>query len=279
MLMGVLDTVAREVTSLVVAAVRLPRALGRRTPCLTEVPLQISPAAKRNETPVVLLHGYLGTEATWASLTGRLHSAGYVNVFTLGYDSLSAGVPELAAWLVDAARGVMKRAGQPRVHLIGHSLGGLIARYAVQELGLDTATRSVVTVGTPHRGTLLARLGPGPAAAQLRPRSTLLRHLPPLEQTHGVQWVVIYGSADIVAPAPHSIGELSVAGYGHHSILHSTELATAVVAHLVETDSPAMRSCGLPNLSDSRADESRRAPVRDEGTGACTAAEDLATAV
>src|SRR4029077_11559874 len=39
------------------------------------------------------------------------------------------------------------------VHLVGHSLGGLDARYAVTKLGLDKQVRSVTTIGTPHRGT------------------------------------------------------------------------------------------------------------------------------
>jgi pimeloyl-ACP methyl ester carboxylesterase len=182
------------------------------------------------------LHGYLGTEAACASLAGRLQDAGFVRVFTLGYDTRSSGVPESAAWLVDATKTVMATTGSPHVHLVGHSLGGLVARYAVQCLGLDAVVCGVVTVGTPHQGTRLARLGPGRSAAALRPGSPLLRRLPPLEETGGVRWAVVRAGADIVVTGPCADGELSVRGYGHHSVLHSVELADTVVEHLLAAE-------------------------------------------
>jgi hypothetical protein len=49
---GVLEAVGREVASLVVAAVRPPVALGRRTPCLIEVPHQAAIPAAMRETLV-----------------------------------------------------------------------------------------------------------------------------------------------------------------------------------------------------------------------------------
>jgi triacylglycerol lipase len=45
-----------------------------------------------------------------------------------------------------------------RIDLIAHSLGGLDARYALAHLGLARRVRSLVTIGTPHRGTPLADL-------------------------------------------------------------------------------------------------------------------------
>jgi triacylglycerol lipase len=133
---------------------------------------------------------------------------------------------------------VMARTGASHVHLVGHSLGGLVARYAVQRLGLDEVTRSVTTVATPHGGSPLARFGPGPAAAQLRPGSVLLRGLPPLDLSGPVRWRVIAASADLVVPvAP--LGAVTLAGYGHHSILAAPELADAVLGNLRNASVPA----------------------------------------
>jgi hypothetical protein len=63
------------------------------------------------------------------------------------------------------------------VHLVGHSLGGLVARYLVQRLGGDNRVESLVTLGTPHGGTLWAHMLPTPLVRQLRPDSPLLREL------------------------------------------------------------------------------------------------------
>ncbi|WP_324274364.1 esterase/lipase family protein [Blastococcus brunescens] len=38
------------------------------------------------------------------------------------------------------------------MHVVGHSLGGLIARYHVQRQGGDRRVESLVTLGTPHEG-------------------------------------------------------------------------------------------------------------------------------
>jgi len=45
-----------------------------------------------------------------------------------------------------------------KVHVLAHSMGGLDARYAIARLGLAGKVASLVTVGTPHRGTPVADL-------------------------------------------------------------------------------------------------------------------------
>ncbi|MCE9566740.1 MAG: hypothetical protein K8U57_32445 [Planctomycetes bacterium] len=44
-------------------------------------------------------------------------------------------------------------------HLIGHSMGGLDARYLTAKLGMESRVLSVTSVGTPHRGTSFADWG------------------------------------------------------------------------------------------------------------------------
>jgi triacylglycerol lipase len=69
-------------------------------------------------------------------------------------------VPERAARLADFLRSLPAE----RVNVIAHSMGGLDARYAIAKLGAGDKIASLVTIGTPHRGTPLADLGQaGPA--------------------------------------------------------------------------------------------------------------------
>ena len=46
-------------------------------------------------------------------------------------------------------------------HIIGHSMGGLIARQYIQFHGGDERVKSLITLGTPHHGTPLATVGIG----------------------------------------------------------------------------------------------------------------------
>lgn len=61
------------------------------------------------------------------------------------------------------------------VDLVGHSLGGLIARAWAQELGGAPRVQRLVTLAAPHHGTAAAHLLP--QAKDLRPGSDLLRRL------------------------------------------------------------------------------------------------------
>jgi triacylglycerol lipase len=72
---------------------------------------------------------------------------------------------------------ICEATGFERIHLIGHSMGGLIARYYVQRLGGDERVHTLVTLGTPHEGTRPAYLVPARLARQLRPDSDLIEEL------------------------------------------------------------------------------------------------------
>jgi triacylglycerol lipase len=51
----------------------------------------------------------------------------------------------------------LQKIPQPNLCLVGHSMGGLDARYAATHLDPQRRIRQIVTVATPHRGTPLAR--------------------------------------------------------------------------------------------------------------------------
>jgi len=111
--------------------------------------------------PVVLVHGLFGFDRIGVPGAKLHYFRGIVHQLdALGCHAhavrlpAAASVPERAQILSD------KIAALPhdRVDIIAHSLGGLDARYALAKLGLAKRVRSLVTVGTPHRGTPLADL-------------------------------------------------------------------------------------------------------------------------
>lgn len=62
--------------------------------------------------------------------------------------------------------------------IVGHSLGGLIARYYAQRLGGDERVRTLVTLGTPHEGTRVVPLADAhPIVRQMRPGSDVIEEL------------------------------------------------------------------------------------------------------
>ncbi|MEM9097969.1 MAG: alpha/beta fold hydrolase [Pseudomonadota bacterium] len=144
---------------------------------------------------VVLLHGLGRTPASMWLLARRLSRAGY-QVIRLGYRStrqqLSASIAELRGQLADLPSGP--------IHLVGHSLGGLIAVHLLRDpQGLDI--KRVVQIGSPNLGSPLAeRLGGvwpirricGPVLSELSrvtARKTPSPQIGAIAGTMGLPWI------------------------------------------------------------------------------------------
>jgi len=111
--------------------------------------------------PVVLVHGLFGFDRIGVPGARFDYFRGIAkHLATLGCDAhavrlpMAGSVPARARELVQAIDALP----HDRIDLIAHSLGGLDARYALAHLGLARRVRSLVTVGTPHRGTPIADL-------------------------------------------------------------------------------------------------------------------------
>jgi triacylglycerol lipase len=111
--------------------------------------------------PVVLVHGLFGFDQVGVPGVRVHYFRGVVDhLASLGCHAhavrlaRAASVPDRAKMLADK----ILELGHERVDIIAHSLGGLDARYALSKLGLDKHVRSLVTIGTPHRGSPIADL-------------------------------------------------------------------------------------------------------------------------
>jgi hypothetical protein len=127
--------------------------------------------------PVVLVHGLVDNRSIFTVMRRSLRRRGFAQVCTWNYSPLLRDVESAAAALGAHIAKVCQETGHERVHVVGHSLGGLVARYLVQRLGGDRRVESLVTLGTPHGGTLWAHVLPTPLVRQLRPDSPLLKEL------------------------------------------------------------------------------------------------------
>ncbi|HVV95718.1 MAG TPA: alpha/beta fold hydrolase [Rhodanobacteraceae bacterium] len=101
---------------------------------------------------VILLHGVWMRGLTLFSLARRLRAAGYsVDVFDY------ASVFGDANATCERLRTRMREAGADRVHLVGHSLGGVVALEATRR-ARDLPRGHVVCLGPPLKGSSVARL-------------------------------------------------------------------------------------------------------------------------
>ncbi|MFG2722277.1 esterase/lipase family protein [Streptomyces sp. NPDC048416] len=136
------------------------------------------PTAGRAHPPVVLLHGFVDNRSVFVLLRRSLARHGWRHLESLNYSPLTVDIRVAAGLLGRHVEEICARTGHREVDIVGHSLGGLIARYYVQCLGGDLRVRTLVTLGTPHSGTRSARLVHAhPIVRQMCPGSELIEEL------------------------------------------------------------------------------------------------------
>ncbi|HET6858359.1 MAG TPA: alpha/beta fold hydrolase [Streptomyces sp.] len=136
------------------------------------------PATGHDHPPVVLLHGFVDNRSVFVLLRRSLARHGWHHLESLNYSPLTCDIRTAAELLGRHIEEICERTGHAEVDIVGHSLGGLIARYYVQRLGGDTRVRTLVTLGTPHSGTRVAPpMSAHPIVRQMRPGSDVIKEL------------------------------------------------------------------------------------------------------
>lgn len=196
-------------------------------------------------TPILLVHGMVDNRAIFTVLKRRLRRRGFGQVMTINYSPVTNDIRQAARDLALEVEALVAESGYERIHVVGHSLGGLIARYYVQQLGGDERVHTLVTLGTPHEGTLTAHLLPVQLCRQLRPGSDLYAELAAPAQQCRTRFVAYWSDLDQMI-LPHHSGRLEhddlsvrnvkVHGVGHMSLPLDGQVVHEISVLLSELD-------------------------------------------
>jgi pimeloyl-ACP methyl ester carboxylesterase len=166
---------------------------------------------KAGDAPVVLLPGFCAPMRSMVALERRIERVlGRTTIrlpLATGRLALQIDVRR-SAEQADALLSRLEREHAfPYVDVVAHSLGGLVAAYWLKRIDHGRRIRRVVTLGTPHAGAPLARLGAlllgfvSRALWQMIPGSTLLRELEREPVPSGSELIAIASRDDTVVPA------------------------------------------------------------------------------
>jgi triacylglycerol lipase len=158
-------------------------------------------AARADDPLIVMVHGWLCNAGLWRPLIRRLRRLGLENICNVTLRPVLGSIDTMAAALDEAVSPLRAAAPGRPVVLVTHSTGGLVARRWLQRL--DTAARgsiTLITIGCPHGGTRIARLGLGAAARQMRLGSAWLADLNADERGRGDVICIASRTDDIVTP-------------------------------------------------------------------------------
>ena len=201
-------------------------------------------------TPIVLVHGIFDNRSIFALLRRGLRRRGFGSTYALNYNALTDDIRGVAMRLGDLVQDVCEETGHEQVHVIGHSMGGLIGRYLVQRLGGDEFVHTLVTLGTPHQGTLPANLVPITVARQMRVGGDLISELSEPAPGCRTRFVAVWSDIDqLVIPQSHARVEhpdlrarnVLMRGVGHLSLPVDGRVVREISSTLAQLDEPEAR--------------------------------------
>lgn len=178
--------------------------------------------------PIIFVHGFNATSATWSTMVSRFKLDGYTDAelvnWSYDYRLSNATTASKLSAKVDS---VLAATGAHHVDIVTHSMGALSARYYVRNLllSMDTRVDAIVALGGPNHGTATA-FGCTPiSCSEMRPYSTFLTKLNSTDETWGrPRYATWWSSCDEVI-YPTTSAKLSGAtntqtACMRHSMLH-----------------------------------------------------------
>ena len=212
-------------------------------------------AGARAETaPILLIHGYQNNAGALWTLWRSLRAAGF-RTHTIDLEPVYSDLDGYAARIDERIAQIRAATGADRVILVCHSMGGLVARAYLRKFG-GVKVGMVVTLGTPHHGTVHAKTGAGRNGRQMVPGNAWLAELARGEAgAWPCPFVSIYSHDDnIVAPQLSARLEgarnIALSGIGHISMPMSARVAALVIEELARDP---LRFSAPPSPSTARA--------------------------
>lgn len=191
----------------------------------------------KGEPPIILVHGYGGDSANFLMMQWRLRRRGWANVYAVSYTPPTIDARRLAAQVERHVARILAVTGAEKAHLICHSMGGPLTRYALHYLDLEGKVDRVISLGSPHHGSRLASLFPAMGAAgQMRYRSAFIEQLNAEAgpTPGGARFYSIYSNFDnFILPASSAVlggdaRNIHVPYHGHCALLYSNRVLDEV---------------------------------------------------
>ena len=187
--------------------------------------------------PVLLLHGVLCNAGVWRGMCAYLAARGIARVYALTFTPPVGSIEDFADQLASRVEAILAETGAGRLALVGHSMGGLVARAYLRRYGADRIALTM-TLGTPHHGSVHAWLFAGAALAQMRPGNAWLAELNRTEgESCPARFVSLWSWHDsMVAPQTSSrlAGAVNIEldGIGHNALLGDARVFECVAREL-----------------------------------------------
>lgn len=192
-----------------------------------------------NQRPILLLHGLFHNRSCWWLIKRRLEQAGLGPIHTLNLNTWRSDIEPLTEQVAKMIDQLRREQGIEQVDLVGHSMGGLIARNYIQLRGGASKVRNCICIASPHEGSRLAPFALTPLAQVLMPGSEFLQRLASAERPAGLRILNLYSRHDnLVIPVESALLDgtpsVEISEIGHSCLLYSRRVADRIIDSLRE---------------------------------------------
>ncbi len=199
---------------------------------------QLFPERSSLGHPVILIHGFYSDSYALTKVSDYLKNLGK-SVYSIDLTPNDGSIP-IEDYAEQLSQFINSNfSPQQSLDLVGFSMGGLVCRYYLQRLGGLKRAENLVTVASPHQGTLTAHVTWYDACKQMRPESDFLQDLNSDEYTlNQINCTAIWNPLDfVILPAESSkllAGNSVMIPCVHHSSVTEDERVFEAIAKALQ---------------------------------------------
>jgi predicted alpha/beta hydrolase family esterase len=210
-----------------------------RMPFLPNIPMVQPSEPASSELAVLMVHGYGCNRAMWLKFSKGLAKNGFCSE-AINLEPPLGSIDDYPKLIEHGVQALMKATSAKHVAIVAHSMGGLACRAYLNSMAVEQNKRifKVITLGTPHQGTVHAALGQGQNTRQMRRNSPWRESLASRERAKDVAKMVCILTHHDNIVAPQALQTVPCAktielhGIGHVALAYSDEVLQLVISEL-----------------------------------------------
>ncbi len=187
-------------------------------------------------TPILLIHGYINTDAIWIYIKWKLRKLG--PIYTIHLKGPFNSIENYAKQVEKMGQLIEKETKNQHLILIGYSMGGLVASYYAAELAPKGKVKKIIAISSPFQGTSVARIALGKNGLEMRRGSHFLQNLTEEIDHLTIPLYTIASKTDeIIVPYTSALigsKQIIFKNLGHGALVFSSRVASVLI-HLIET--------------------------------------------
>lgn len=147
--------------------------------------------------PILFIHGLAGYNEQYQPIMEYLKKKGIKKFYEFNYDN-KFGLAPIKIVAKELSDFITKNIKEKDINIIAMSQGGIIALACLKYYNPDKNIKKLITLCTPHRGSLLAKIMNLPGTIDLRPKSELLKELEIFSKEDKINIYSIYTPFDLM---------------------------------------------------------------------------------